>query len=118
MTFECFCDKFDDLSVSDKLSIFNEYLVENGDECIYSFDEEFFDTMFESPIESARATYFGNIGNWCDEYIRFDVYGNLESLSEYDLLKEIEEHLEELYDRDHMWSNYIDDDEDDDLDEE
>lgn len=43
------------------------------------FDEEFFKIFFSDPIEAARATYFGNIQNWNDKYIRFNAYGNLES---------------------------------------
>jgi hypothetical protein len=49
----------------------------------YEFDDDFFDNYFESKIEIARATFFGDIQNWNDDYIRFNGYGNLESLSSY-----------------------------------
>lgn len=52
------------------------------------FDDEFFDIYFENkPYEAARATYFGNIQNWNDKYIRFNGYGNLETTHriDYDL---------------------------------
>ena len=52
------------------------------------FDDDFWETYFkDDPHEAARATYFGNIQNWNDEYIRFNGYGNLETTHrvDYDL---------------------------------
>ena len=52
------------------------------------FDDDFWETYFNNnPYEAARATYFGNIQNWNDEYIRFNGYGNLETTHriDYDL---------------------------------
>lgn len=44
------------------------------------FDDDFWETYFkDDPYEAARATYFGNIQNWNDDYIRFNEYGNLET---------------------------------------
>lgn len=64
---------------------------------IHDFDEDFFSTYFEGrPEEAARATFFGNIQNWMDAYIRFDGYGNLESLSSYQRDKELEEGADEI----------------------
>jgi hypothetical protein len=57
---------------------------------VYDFDDDFFSMFFEGkPVEAARATFFGNIQNWMDEYIRFNGYGNLESLSSYQYDKEL-----------------------------
>lgn len=43
-------------------------------------DDEFWNIYFnDDPQEAARATYFGNIRNWNDPYIRFNAYGNLET---------------------------------------
>lgn len=56
------------------------------------FDEEFFET-FKSPIEAARATYFGDIKSWNDPYIRLNVYGNLESTNEIDYVFEMDDIL-------------------------
>lgn len=56
------------------------------------FDEEFFET-FESRMEVARATYFGNIQSWNDTYIRLNVYGNLESTNEIDYAFEMDDIL-------------------------
>lgn len=49
------------------------------------FDDDFWEIYFKNdPYEAARATYFGNIQNWNDEYIRFNGYGNLETTNSID----------------------------------
>lgn len=63
---------------------------------VYEFDDDFFDTYFESKEEVARATFFGTIQNWLDEYIRFNGYGNLESLNDYQYAKELEEGADDI----------------------
>ena len=57
-----------------------------------NFDEEFFETL-ESPMEAARATYFGDIKSWNDTYIRLNIYGNLESTNEIDYAFEMDDIL-------------------------
>lgn len=43
-------------------------------------DNEFWEIYFDdNPQEAARATYFGDIRNWNDPYIRFNAYSNLET---------------------------------------
>ena len=114
MTLEVFTDKFTDLSVSNRVAIFNEFCLEygNSDNMLYSFDEDFFSMAFSNPMEAARATYFGDIESWNDEYIRFNAYGNLESLSEYSVEGEIEYYIEDIFEHPDVWEDYIDDDED------
>lgn len=57
---------------------------------IYEFDDEFFDTFFEGkPMEAARATHFGTL-NWSDDYIQFNGYGNLESISKHAIESQID----------------------------
>jgi hypothetical protein len=116
MKYEVFDEKFHELTASERIAIFNEYCYEHGDadNAIHSFDEEFFETYFSDPMEAARATFFGEIQSWSDEYIRFNAYGNLESLSEYDALKEIEDYLEEIFEHPDTWDDYIEDEEDED----
>jgi hypothetical protein len=111
MTYETFVEKFKELSTSEKIAIFNEYCLEYGDSdnMLNSFDEEFFNTYFSDPMEAARATFFGDIKSWSDEYIRFNGYGNLESVSAYDVDEEIEGYLEEIFDNPDTWEDYIDD---------
>ena len=62
-------------------------------------------------MEAARATFFGKINSWTDEYIKINAYGNLESMSEYDVLEEIDYYLEEIFDNTDTWEDYIDNEE-------
>ena len=119
MTFKKFEEKFNELSVSDRLSIYNDYTVNYGDPDreVFNFDEEFFDLAFTDKMEVCRATVFGKV-NFNDEYIHFNAYGNLESLSEYEALCEIEGMLEEIYDIPSAWEMYIEFEDDDEEEEE
>ena len=61
-------------------------------------DEDFFDTYFGGkPMEAVRAAVYGDY-NYTDDYVKFDGYGNLKSVSEYDLERELEDHIEEIMD--------------------
>ena len=65
---------------------------------IYDNDEEFFDLFFEGkPMEAVRATQYGNY-NYMDEYVRFNGYGNVESLDQWKVNKEIEDYIDEIID--------------------
>ena len=67
---------------------------------VYEFDDDFFLTYFsDSPMDAARATYFGDIQSWSDEWIRFNGYGNLESLSDYAFEKELQESADDIIGR-------------------
>lgn len=75
-----------------------DYLDENNrlDDRLYDFDDYFFNEFFNgNPEEAARAVYFGDIKNWNDPYVRFNAYGNLES----------------VYDKDSYYEGIIDEDE-------
>ncbi|WP_300999659.1 antirestriction protein ArdA [Lactobacillus taiwanensis] len=63
---------------------------------VYEFDEEFFETMFSSPAEAVRATFFGNIQNWMDKYIYFNGYMNLESMNDFQFESEIKNAANEI----------------------
>lgn len=73
---------------------------------VYENEEDFFDSHFyNKPMAAVRAAQYGE---YCftDEYVRFDGYGNLESLDEDDYHAELEQeidviigHLQELYGR-------------------
>ena len=73
---------YENKSDSEKVSFWNEYCSEQSNEDeIYDFDDEFFELFFSNkPMEAARAASFGDV-NWSDDYISFDGYGNLKSLS-------------------------------------
>lgn len=85
--------KIDDWDDSDWLNAHNTYCSESQnspDDQIFEFDEDFFNTYFEGrPMEAARATNFGEV-NWNDDYITFNGYGNLESVSKYNLYDHID----------------------------
>lgn len=67
-------------------------------------DEEFFNTFFTNPMDAVRASYYGEY-NYMDEYVRFNAYGNLESMDEYDVREEhlnmIDDIIEELIEMRH-----------------
>lgn len=118
ISLEKFTEEFNNLSNGEKIAIYNEYCLEHGDsdKMLYDFDEEFFEMAFEGkePMEICRATFFGHITSWNDEYIRFNAYGNLESLSEYDAVEVAEDHVNEIYEYEDVWKYNIEDEEDED----
>ena len=121
ISLEKFTEEFNNLSSNEKIAIYNEYCSEHGnsDNMLHDFDEEFFEMAFgNDPIEAAKATFFGDIQNWSDEYIRFNAYGNLESLSEYDAVEEAEDHLDDIYEYEDVWEDYIETEEDEDEEDE
>lgn len=122
ISLEKFTEEFNNLSNNEKIAIYSEYCLEHGDsdKMLYEFTEDFFDMAFEGkePIEICRATFFGKINNWNDEYIRFNAYGNLESLSEFDAVEEAEDYIEDIYDYEDVWEQYIEPEEDEEDDEE
>ena len=59
-------------------------------------DEEFFSTYYNNnPYEVARAISYGSY-DFNDEYVKINVYGNLESISESEFNNLIEEYKEEI----------------------
>lgn len=93
-----------------------EYLLENVDELqqianeIHSYsgnlehlqfwenDEEFFETFFShNPMEAVRASFYGDY-RYADQYVRFNGYGNLESLEEYQIEDELRDNVDEIID--------------------
>ena len=59
-------------------------------------DEEFFNTYFyNKPMEAVRATSYGEY-NYTDEFVKFNVYGNLESASESDVTEEMQDSINEI----------------------
>jgi len=67
---------------------------------VHEFDDDFFNNYFaDNPSEAVRATFFGDLKSWNDEYIRFNGYGNLESVSDFDYRKELEKGADEIIER-------------------
>ena len=75
-----------DLSDWDLVNIHNEYCQSCNypDDEIYSNDEEFFKTFFTDPMEAVRSSFYGDY-RYCDEFVQFDGYGNLQSFNGYNL---------------------------------
>ena len=63
----------------------------------YENDEDFFETMFQTKDEVARAVCYGDY-NYTDDYVKFNAYGNLESVSEWELEEKLNEYKEEIID--------------------
>lgn len=110
MTYETFTQAWNNLSDSEKIACYNEYASQYyPDEQLYIFDEEFFNMFFEGrPMEAVRATHFGNIKNWSDEYIRFNGYANLVSLSEWEAAEWADDYIDGLFEHEEIWGEYID----------
>ena len=62
----------------------------------YENDEEFFNMFFpNNPMEAVRSSYYGDY-NYCDKYVKFDGYGNLKSVDDYELEKEYKDYIDEI----------------------
>lgn len=116
MKIEKFRELFSELSDSDKIHCFNEYAMDYAcDDQLYVFDEEFFNVFYENnPMEAVRACFFGNVKNWSDEYLRFNGYGNLVSMSEWEAAEWAEDYVDDIYEHEEIWGDYIEDDDSDD----
>ena len=63
---------------------------------VYENDDEFFQIYFENKVmEAVRAISFGDY-NYMDDYVRFNGYGNIESLSEYEWHQELEDEADDI----------------------
>jgi hypothetical protein len=113
MTEERFKELWDECSREDKFSMFKNMCAYEGcDEEVYDFDDEFFNVFFSNnPMEAARATCFGDV-TWNHPYIRFDGYGNLQSMDEYDVEELCDEYVSTIFERKEYWEDYIEDEED------
>ncbi|AYP68172.1 hypothetical protein PQE75_gp040 [Bacillus phage vB_BcoS-136] len=65
---------------------------------VHENDEEFFNVFFEGkPNEAVRASFYGDY-RYMDEYVRFNGYGNLESLTDYQYEQELKDYIDEIID--------------------
>lgn len=97
ITFEELCENVSVDMLKDMVSECNSWNGSLEEYYMYSFDEEFFEMFFSGNIiEAVRATFFGSIDNWNDEYIYFNAYGNLESMSSYQYDNMLERNKEEI----------------------
>ncbi len=60
-------------------------------------DEEFFNIFFNNnPDEAVRATFYGDY-RYTDDYVQFNGYGNLVSVSEWQVEEELKNNVEEIF---------------------
>ena len=60
-------------------------------------DEYFFELFYSgiNGLEIARAIYYGNY-RYNEDYVRINAYGNLESYTEYEMIEEMKNSIDEI----------------------
>ena len=100
-------EKYDSLDLQEKLNLISEVNSYNGyleEFAYYENDEEFFKLFFSGKeYELARAINYGDY-NYMDAYVKIDVYGNLVSLTDYELEKELANYADEIID---VYNEYL-----------
>lgn len=84
---------FENKSDDEKISLWNEYCSENSMSDYYTIRRDDFFNMFfdgKEPMEIFRLGCFSQI-SWSDEYIKFNGYGNLESMNTHEAVNSIDE---------------------------
>ena len=77
-------------AIDDKEAIYLPELFDDLDELI--------EVLGVDPVEAARATFFGKIQNWDDDYFFINEVGNLESMNEYQFQKMLEDNASAIVD--------------------
>lgn len=102
--------KFRLIDILDNIQDGADYILDiinciNGIDCsledleYYENDNDFFNTYYyNNPFEVARACSYGDY-HVVDDYVRINVYGNLESISYYELITELKKSMNEIIDR-------------------
>lgn len=91
----------EDVSVKDLEYMVRECKSYDGsleDYCYEINDEDFFNVYFTEPMEAVRAAYFGEY-KYSDDYVRFNAYGNLKSISTWDFEQELKDGTDEIIER-------------------
>lgn len=76
----------------------NSYDGSLEDYCYEINDEDFFNVHFTEPMEAVRAAYFGEY-QYSDDYVRFNAYGNLKSVSTWEFEQELKDGTDEIVER-------------------
>lgn len=68
------------------VALWNEFSESSSYEPIFvgGLEELGAELFHNRPVEFARAVYFGDVGNWADDYAYFDAYGNIVSFNYWD----------------------------------
>lgn len=81
---------------NDLLSLFREANSYDGYfDFVDAFDIEDLCSMVSDKYELVRSIIYGNVNN-VNDMVRYNAYGNLESVSEWDLVKECQDNLREM----------------------
>lgn len=74
------------LTVNELVNLYNDYCLNNNyyDDQIYNFDEDTINGVFSNPWDALRSATFGDV-NFSDDYFYFNGYGNIETLSDYEI---------------------------------
>lgn len=86
--------------LKDFVSAVNHYNGELEDYYYFYNDSEFYDIMFADKEEVARAVYYASSYCFTDEYIKINVYGNCETIDDYEyscLLRDNEDEIIETF---------------------
>lgn len=84
--------------IRDLVGEVNGYDGQLEDYCFYDNDEYFFRDMFGDKIDEAvRAVCYGNY-EYMDDFVQFNAYGNLDSVSEYEYYDILKTNVEEIFD--------------------
>ena len=66
---------------------------------VYENDEEFFDMFFpNNPMEAVRRAHYGNY-DYSDTLVRFNDYGNLESLNRWEYEEGLKDYIDDIMER-------------------
>ena len=80
--------QIDQLEINEEvIAKYISYQAENGYDYIVTDIADLLEGT--DPVEAARMIFFGDVKNWNDDYFRPNRYGNIESLSEWQLIEEI-----------------------------
>lgn len=69
-------------------------------------DGYFFDCVFENKLDVARAICYGDY-NYNDDYVKINSLGNVVSYSEYDMIEEIKDSIDEIVENLIEYKDYI-----------
>lgn len=116
ITFEQFNEKFLELYMSERIDIYNRYCDEFDSEARIEDNESYnLSVYFEDVIDALRAAEYGEY-SVTDDYFKLNIYGNLVSFGDLDVMEYIDEKFEDIYEHPEFWEEYIDpecDEEDD-----
>lgn len=75
-------------AIDDKKAIYLPELFDDLDDLI--------EALGVDPVEAARATFFGKIQNWNDDYFYINEVGNFESMNEYQFQKMLNDNANDI----------------------